>query len=67
MAYLNCTSTFIKWLYTWVDPIYEDEEHFIGAKKVRRGSPRPDLKLSTCLLEDYKFDTPSLQDAVNIL
>jgi hypothetical protein len=35
-------------------------------KKVKRGSPRPYLKLSTCLLEDYKFDTPSLQDAVEM-
>jgi hypothetical protein len=39
---------------------------YSGTRRKPRGTARPDLKLSTCLLEDYKFDTPSLQDAVNI-
>ena len=39
---------------------------YSGVRRKPRGTPRPDLKLSTCLLEDYKFNTPSLQNAVNI-
>jgi hypothetical protein len=53
-------------LYYWTEPFYEDDYSSYGSKKMKRGTPRPDLKLSTCLLEDYKFDTPSLQDAVEM-
>jgi hypothetical protein len=39
---------------------------YSGTRRKPRGTLRPDLKLSTCLLEDYKFNTPSLQNAVDM-
>ena len=46
---------------------YDDRygnNYMYGVTKTKKGTPRPDLELSTCLLEDYQFKTPSLQQAL---